>query len=113
MGLSEELIRPAMRDLEAGVKDRFGGANILVVQYLSRARSQEMFWRSKFWRSAFPTPTASMCFIQTMVLWVGVSLPARARIPLTRVATSASLDRASKYRCALSLERSVLLPSLP
>src|SRR5260370_17227435 len=30
MGLSEELIRPAMRDLEAGVKDRFGGANILV-----------------------------------------------------------------------------------
>jgi acetamidase/formamidase len=30
MGLSEDLIRPAMRELEAGVKDRFGGANILV-----------------------------------------------------------------------------------
>jgi acetamidase/formamidase len=30
LGLPEELIRPEMRELEAAVKDRFGGANILV-----------------------------------------------------------------------------------
>lgn len=30
MGMPEDLIRPEMRELEAGVKDRFGGANILV-----------------------------------------------------------------------------------
>lgn len=30
MGIPEDLIRPEMRELEAGVKDRFGGANILV-----------------------------------------------------------------------------------
>lgn len=30
MGMPESLIRPEMRELEAGVKDRFSGANILV-----------------------------------------------------------------------------------
>jgi len=104
-----------MRDLEAWVKDRFGGQYpCRSSKFVEGAEPLDVL-DVKILRSAFPDPYGVNVFInsiQTMVLWVGVSLPSRARaFTLTKVRNVGNRwYRASKYRCALIFERSCLRP---
>jgi len=96
----------------SGVKDRFGGANILSVQFFRGAEARENVLEGvKIWRSAFDILCVQCVSLQP---WCSVFMifPTCARAPFTLTKSQRRPAGPGNRNTAapLSLERSVLLP---